>query len=148
MTEPGEKPAAIPTLLRAASSAYGRRIRAALAAVECDDMPHNGIYVIGAVTRSTAPMAQIIEGLGVSKQAAGQLVDTLVLRGYLVRTEDPQDRRRLKLALTPRGEAAATASAKIVTSMEAAVVELLGQDHLAKTREVLCALISLGSEGT
>ena len=44
--------------------------------------------------------------LGVSKQAAGQLVDTLVLRGYLERSVDPEDRRRLTLTLTERGMAA------------------------------------------
>ena len=146
MTDPADKPVVLPALLRAARNAYAKRIRAALAGVECDDVPANGIYVIGAISRSNAPMAQIIEGLGVSKQAAGQLVDILVLRGYLIRTEDPEDRRRLKLSLTLRGQAAAAASAQVVDGMEAAVAERLGHDAVAKTREVLWALISLGGE--
>ena len=146
MTETEDRPVVLPALLRAARNAYGKRIRAALAAVDCDDMPRNGIYVVGAIARINAPMAQIIEELGVSKQAAGQLIDTLVLRGYLLRTEDPQDRRRLKLDLTPRGQAAAAASAKVVDGMEAALVERLGRDHVAKAREVLWALIMLGGE--
>jgi len=141
------RPVVLPAMLRAARNAYGKRIRAALAAVDCDDVPFNGIYVIGAISRINAPMAQIIEGLAVSKQAAGQLVDTLVLRGYLLRTEDPEDRRRLKLTLTPRGKEAAAASARVVDGMEAAVVERLGKDHVDKTREVLWTLISLGGEG-
>lgn len=146
MTQPDAPPIVLPALLRATRNAYGKRIRSALAAVGCDDVPANGIYVIGAISRTNAPMANIIEGLAVSKQAAGQLVDVLVLRGYLIRTEDPEDRRRLKLSLTPRGQAAAAASAQVVDGMETAVAARLGQDHIAKTREVLRALISLGGE--
>jgi DNA-binding MarR family transcriptional regulator len=146
MTDSAERPAALPALLRAARNAYGKHIRTALAAVDCDDVPRNGIYVIGALARGNVPMAQIIADLAVSKQAAGQLVDTLVLRGYLARTEDPEDRRRLILDLTPRGQAAAAASAKTIDGLEAAVIELLGKEHVAKTREVLWTLIRLGAE--
>jgi len=146
MAETDERPVGLPALLRAARNAYGKRIRTALAAVDCDDVPRNGIYVIGALARANVPMAQIIADLGVSKQAAGQLVDTLVLRGYLARTEDAKDRRRLRLDLTPRGQAAAAASAKVVDGMEAAVIELLGNEYVAKTREVLWTLIGLGAE--
>ena len=35
------------------------------------------------------PLSEIIDHLGVSKQAAGQLVDTLALRGYLDRPPIP-----------------------------------------------------------
>jgi DNA-binding MarR family transcriptional regulator len=146
MSETEPRPAGLPALLRAARNAYARRIRIALAAVDCDDMPRNGIYVIGALARGNVPMAQIIADLGVSKQAAGQLVDTLVLRGYLARTEDAADRRRLKLKLTMRGQDAAAAAAEVIGAMEAAVTAQLGADNLARTRNVLRALISLGAE--
>ena len=95
-----------PALLRRARSTYGGAIRDALAEAGFDDIPKNGIYVIGAISRMGAPMATIIRQLGVSKQAAGQLVDALVLRGYLERAVDDEDRRRLTVALTERGRAA------------------------------------------
>jgi len=44
-------------------------------------------------TRDGPCLSQIIEALGVYKQAAGHLVDTLVLCGYLDRSMDPEDRR-------------------------------------------------------
>ena len=53
--------------------------------------------------QTQAPLAEVIRQLGVSKQAAGQLVDSLVVRGYLDRTVDPDDRRRLIVTLTERG---------------------------------------------
>ena len=103
---------AFPALLRAARRTYGSAVRAALAEAGCDDMPRNGSYVVGAIDRTGAPLSQIITGLGVSKQAAGQLVDTLVARGYLDRAPDPDDRRRLTITLTERGHAAADGSGR------------------------------------
>ena len=49
------------------------------------------------------PLSVLVRQLKVSKQAAGQLVDTLVLRGYLKREVDEADRRRFTVALTERG---------------------------------------------
>lgn len=41
--------------------------------------------------------------LGISNAAASQLVDRLVQKGYVARTEDPRDRRAKTLSLTPEG---------------------------------------------
>src|SRR5689334_4573730 len=98
----------IPVLLRHARTAYGAAMRAALAGIDCDDMPRNGMYVVGGLAMGAGgvPLKQLVKELGVSKQAAGQLVDTLVLRGYLERAADPDDRRRISVTLTARGRAA------------------------------------------
>ena len=40
----------------------------------------------------------MIGGLGISKQRASQLVDTLVLRGYLTREVNAEDRRRTTIS--------------------------------------------------
>ena len=83
----------VPALLRHARMTYGRAMRQALAAAGYDDIPRNGLYVIGglALGGSTVPLSVLIKELGVSKQGAGQLVDTLVLRGYLERVEDAEE---------------------------------------------------------
>ena len=130
-----------PALLRAARRAYGAAIRAALADAGCDDMPRNGSYVIGAIARTGASLSQIIKGLGVSKQAAGQLVDTLVTRGYLDRSPDPDDRRRLTVTLTERGHAAATVIRSVIERVDADLAGLVGVEHVAHTRATLAALI-------
>ena len=95
-TEPGPwyDEIAFPALLRAARTTYGDAIRAALVEIGCADVPRNGAFVLGAVARHGAPMGDVVRGLGVSKQAGSQVVDTLVVRGYLERTPDPDDRRR------------------------------------------------------
>jgi DNA-binding MarR family transcriptional regulator len=130
-----------PALLRAARRAYGAAIRAALADAGCDDMPRNGSYVIGAIARTGASLSQIIKGLGVSKQAAGQLVDTLVTRGYLDRSPDPDDRRRLTVTLTERGHAAATVIRSVIERVDADLAGRVGAEHVSHTRATLAALI-------
>ena len=69
---------ATPALLRGARDVYGAAIRTALADAGCDDMPRNGSFVVGAIARNGSPLSEIITHLGLSKQRAGQLVDTLV----------------------------------------------------------------------
>ncbi len=140
-------PVSLPPILRAARNVYAAAIRLMLAEAGCEDMPRNGIYVLGSVANAGAPLSQIIAELDISKQAAGQLVDTLVLRGYLTREEDAEDRRRVALALTPRGAAIAAAAGAVVRGIEEKLLEIVGPEHLAHTRETLFALIHHGAAG-
>jgi DNA-binding MarR family transcriptional regulator len=48
-------------------------------------------------------VSEVGEQLGVTNAAASQAVDRLVGLGLIERTEDPEDRRAKKLALTPKG---------------------------------------------
>lgn len=137
---------ALPALLRAGRAVYGSAMREALAKIECDDMPRNGSYVIGAIARTGAPLSEIIAALGMSKQAAGQLVDTLVIRGYLDRMVDAQDRRRLTVSLTARGQAAAAASRTAIGLIDAKLEKLVGAKFFAHTRATLNALAGFGEE--
>ncbi len=136
----------LPALLRTARRTYGAAIRHSLAEAGFDDVPRNGIFVIGAIARTGAPLSEIIEQLGVSKQAAGQLVDTLVLRGYLNRAVDPADRRRLVVVLTERGEAAATLTRSAVDRVDSELAARVGDDRVAGTRATLVALIAQGRD--
>lgn len=137
----------LPALLRAARPAYGNAIRNALRDAGFEDVPKNGAYVIGAISRAGAPLANIIKGLGVSKQAAGQLIDTLVLRGYLEREVNDEDRRRLTMTLTPRGRAAAAVARKASESVDTKLKKRAGEKAVAEARKVLFHLIAIANEG-
>ena len=136
----------IPALLRHARTTYGAAMRSALAAAGYDDIPRNGLYVIGglALGAGGVPLGQLVRELGVSKQAAGQLIDTLVLRGYLERTVDDDDRRKLNVALTVRGQAAAAAQAGAREAIDAELLARVGPEDVARTRRTLAALIDIG----
>jgi DNA-binding MarR family transcriptional regulator len=147
VVEPNARePEPIPSLLRRARRAYARAVTDALAETGFDDVPRNGAYVLAASAREGAQLGQIIRELAVSKQAAGQLIDTLVSRGYLDRAVDPQDRRRLTIALTERGAAAAAAISAAAAGVDARLLQRVSAAHVGHAREVLGALAELTAE--
>jgi DNA-binding MarR family transcriptional regulator len=134
----------IPALLRGARSAYSRAIHAQLAAVGCEDVPRNGSYVLGGMASHGFEANDLIQQLGVSKQAASQLIDTMVVRGYLERRINPDDRRRMTIELTEHGRAAAAAIRTGVESVDAKLRDILGAEGFAQFRFGLAALADLG----
>lgn len=138
----------MPALLRHARTTYGAAMRRALAEAGYDDIPKNGLYVIGglAMDGGGIPLGQLIEGLRISKQAAGQLVDTLVARCYLERAANPEDRRKLTISLTERGRAAAAIQAAAREKIDAELVTRVGQENINSARRTLAALVDMGFE--
>jgi DNA-binding MarR family transcriptional regulator len=133
----------LPALLRAARGSYGHAIRANLATAGYDDVPRNGAFVLGGMVNHGGSAANLVRQLGVSKQAASQLIDVLVIRGYLQRDVDPQDRRRQTLAVTERGKGAAAAVRAAVLSVDNELAGLISPEELAGLRTGLVALITI-----
>ena len=55
--------------------------------------------LLGGIRRlggSVGSVGGVARDFGVSKPAASKLIDTLVVRGYVERGTDPEDRRRLR----------------------------------------------------
>ena len=137
----------MPALLRGAWRTYAAAVSVGLAEAGFDDVPRDGSYVISGIARSGAPLSEVIKGLGVSKQSAGQLVDSLVVRGYLERTVDPEDRRRLTVSLTDRGRGAAAAIRAAVERVDRDLVDEVGSEAVAHTRTALAFLIERAVDG-
>jgi DNA-binding MarR family transcriptional regulator len=144
--EPWHRSVSMPALLRHARRTYAKAMREALAREGYDDIPANGLYIIGglALGDQGVPIGQLVGDLGITKQGAGQLVDTLVMRGYLERSPDATDRRQLIITLTERGRAAAQAQSAARVGVDAALANLVDPQHLQATRSTLAALIELG----
>jgi DNA-binding MarR family transcriptional regulator len=139
-TPPNDGEVVIPALLRFARGSYAQAVSARLAAAGFDDLPRNGSFVLGGMVRESASAADMIIGLGVSKQAASQLIDTLVVRGYLTREVDPEDRRRMTISLTDRGRSATLATRAAVDSIDAQLAAMITPAELAGLRAGLTAL--------
>jgi DNA-binding MarR family transcriptional regulator len=137
----------LPALLRGALRTYGEAVRRAVADAGFDDLPKNGPYVIGAIAHAQLPLSRIIVQLGLSKQAAGQLVDTLVLRGYLDREADTADRRRLTISLTSRGAQAAAVARGAIERVDADVAARTGAKDVEVMRRTLAAVTETGAPG-
>jgi DNA-binding MarR family transcriptional regulator len=134
---------AIPALLRAARGAYGHSIRKALVNGGFDDVPANGAFVLGGMANHEVTPGDLIRQLGVSKQAASQLIDTLVLRGYLAREVNPDDRRRVNVELTERGVAAGKAIGTGRQAVDDELETMISQAELKGLRAGLIALIEI-----
>jgi DNA-binding MarR family transcriptional regulator len=136
----------VPALLRHARGAYASAMRRALDEAGYDDIPENGLYIIGglAMGAGDVPLGRLVQELRISKQAAGQLVDTLVTRGYLTREGDPVDRRKLVITLTERGRDAAAVQGAARDRIDADLHARIGDSGLRGLKRGLAALVEIG----
>jgi DNA-binding MarR family transcriptional regulator len=132
--------ASLAALLRSARFTYQSAFRSAHAEAGFDDIPRDGAFVIGSIAGAGSPLSDVIWRLHLSKQASGQLVDTLVQRGYLARATDPDDRRRLVITLTELGREAAAVGRRARERVDRALIERVGPEYVAHTRATLTAL--------
>jgi DNA-binding MarR family transcriptional regulator len=133
----------LPALLRAARGTYSDAVRLHLSARGFSDLPRNGPHVLGGMANRGGTAAGLIRELRITKQAASQLIDVLVVRGYLDRRVDPADRRRVTIELTERGRAAAAAVRAGVEDVDGQLAELCTPAELAGLRAGLVALTEI-----
>jgi DNA-binding MarR family transcriptional regulator len=142
--QPAADEVGLPGLLRAARAAYRHAVSEAFAEAGFDDIPRNGAYVLARTYDNTAQLTAMTRELAISKQAVSQLIDTMVMRGYLQRVADTDDRRRMVLTLTPRGEAAAMAAWHAVSAIDEELEGRLPPGGMASLRAGLTALAEIG----
>lgn len=80
----------------------------------------------------------------VTKQAMNYLLGELERLGYLVRRDDPEDRRSKRVHLTERGHAVVRTIRRTVSRIEAEWEEELGPGRFAQLRELLISLNATG----
>jgi DNA-binding MarR family transcriptional regulator len=137
---------ATPTLMRAARGTYARSIRASLHAVGADDLPRNGAFILFRVYEGSEPRDDLPAGLGVSKQAVSQAIDVLVTRGYVDRSPDPSDRRRITLELTERGHEVVAAVWRGTEAIDRRLEARVSPEGVEAMRSGLMALADIKAE--
>jgi DNA-binding MarR family transcriptional regulator/uncharacterized glyoxalase superfamily protein PhnB len=138
---------ATPALMRSARGAYAQSVRAQLHAIGVDDLPRNGAFILAGIDTPGGPRQDLPSELGVTKQAVSQVIDLLVNRGYLDREPDPDDRRRVRLALTRRGEDVVAAVLRGVESVDRQLEEAVSPEQVGAMRSVLSALAGIKQAG-
>ena len=88
--------------------------------------------------------SQVGDVLGVTKQAAGQLVDHLVGAGYVERADHPLGGRRRRILLTARGLRHLRDAGRTLAEVEAEVGAPVGPERMAALRADLIAMIRTG----
>ncbi|MGW0019086.1 MarR family winged helix-turn-helix transcriptional regulator [Rhodococcus sp. NPDC003382] len=100
----------LPVLVLRAASHLVDAIQEGVAARGFTDVRPSHGFAFARISSGDATASDLAEHLGVTKQAAGQLVDQLVDRGYVTREADPTDARARLLRLTDRGWACTRAA--------------------------------------
>lgn len=78
--------------------------------------------------------------VGMTKQATNYLLGELERFGYLVRADDPEDKRSKRIGLTARGEAAGRVIRDAVSQVETELEQELGPKDFARLRQLLVEL--------
>jgi DNA-binding MarR family transcriptional regulator len=89
-------------------------------------------------------MVDVADPLGVTKQAASQLVEQLVQRGYVTREADPADARSRILRLTDRGWACTQAAEQAAADTTEAWRHQLGNTAMQALHTALQAVVPPG----
>jgi DNA-binding MarR family transcriptional regulator len=129
----------IPELMRVARGAYKRAVDIRLSEGGLEDLPTASGYLLAYLAGGDEAIPERIEGLGIRPREFRQLVDTLVLRGYLTRDIDPAD-GTASLTLTERGRAANDASADGCSDVDRELERRLSEAEMAGLRRGLAVL--------
>jgi DNA-binding MarR family transcriptional regulator len=84
-----------------------------------------------------ATITQLAEHLDVTRQAAAQLVDELVAKGYVERHPHPQDARARLIVLTEKGHACTRAADAAIADTAGTWAAALGEKRLLALRDEL-----------
>lgn len=96
------------------------------------------------ISQGPTTIAELAEHLGITKQAASQLVAQLDERGYLTRRPNPVDGRAQLLSLTARGQACTQAAQRAGTATVQRWHRDLPADEVRQLAETLAAMVEPG----
>ncbi len=94
-----------------------------------DVRPAHG-FAFTRLARGGATITQLAEHLDITRQAAAQLADELVAKGYIERREYPGDARARLLVLTGKGWACTRAAEAAIADTVAAWGAVIGEERL------------------
>lgn len=87
-------------------------------------------------------LTELARRLGVSKQAAGQLVDELEEMGMLERAPDPADARAKLVRFSKQGQAALLGGLGVLGEIEEEIREVVGDARMRAMHEALAAIVA------
>ncbi|MCW2910600.1 MAG: Multiple antibiotic resistance protein marR [Actinomycetia bacterium] len=123
-------PEALAVGLLSVSRALVDGISAGVRARGFDDVrPAHG-FAFARLAPAGATITQLAEHLDVTRQAAAQLVDELIAKGYVQRSRHPDDARARLITLTGKGWACTRAAEAATADAVRPWAAILGEDRL------------------
>ncbi|MEU9991303.1 MarR family winged helix-turn-helix transcriptional regulator [Streptomyces sp. NPDC048045] len=135
---------ALSAALLAAAGDLTQRIHAGVVARGFADLrPAHG-FAFARLAPDGATATDLAAHLGVTKQAASQLVDEIVRKGYAERRPHPEDARARLVVLTERGWACTRAAEEAAAEVVGQWCELLGEGEVRVLWERLAWIAPYG----
>ncbi len=129
-------------LLNVAFGAFKQRLHRHLAQAGFNDVGPSFGYVFRLLLAQPANLREVAERLGISAPGALKVVDDMVAKGYVERSEHAQDKRIKQLTLTARGLAAVEAARSFHVQFEQELAQRLGVGDVAAARHVLEQMVA------
>ena len=133
----------LPPLLENAKAVGFEELHQRLAERGFPDIRHAHGCVFRWVDPDGTRLTELAELAGHSKQAVGEFVCDLEVRGYVERIPDPADGRAKIIRLTERGAEAKAVAREIFAEVEREWAERIGEERVAALRDALEALYEL-----
>jgi DNA-binding MarR family transcriptional regulator len=137
-------PEALAVGLLSVSRALVDGISAGVHARGFDDVrPAHG-FAFARLAPAGATITQLAEHLDVTRQAAAQLVDELIAKGYVQRSRHPDDARARLITLTGKGWACTRAAEAATADAVRPWAAILGEDRLRALQDDLLRIAPHG----
>lgn len=133
----------VPWFLHRVSRRYRAAVLAGLRAATLGSLPQSGAWVLVALASGRHDASELVEAIGVAKQAVSKAVDELVAEGLVQRSPNPADRRRTDLSLTGKGRRAVETLRAAVQAAERSFVAQVGEAAWTTTVETLGVLAGM-----
>ena len=119
---------------------FVRELRETHAGQGFDDSGRSDGAVFRALAIRPMTVSDLAARMQMTKQGAGQIIDDMQARGYVLRRPDPTDGRARLVYLSPRGEAALAAARRFHKRYEQRLIQSLGPETVAALRRALEAM--------
>lgn len=136
-------PQALAVGLLSVSRALVDGISAGVRARGFDVRPAHG-FAFARLAPDGATITQLAEHLDVTRQAAAQLVDELIAKGYVQRSRHPDDARARLITLTDRGWACTRAADAATADAVRPWAAILGEQRLRALQDDLLRIAPHG----
>ena len=95
------------------------------------------IAVLGNIDTEGTRLVEVARRLGVTRQAASQMVREIERKGFLQRASDPADGRAVRVRHTPSGRALLLDALALMHEIESGYAELVGPRTMSQMRRAL-----------
>ncbi len=121
---------ALTASLLATAASLVDNIHAGVTARGFDDLRPTHGFAFTLLSHGGTTVRELATHLGVTKQAASQLVDELVSKGYVERTQHPDDARARLIVLSDKGWACTRAADQAAADVIRAWTKTLGEQRI------------------